>query len=91
MAGMATVGVSLAEKERNYSQAIAVLRALLRGSACPGRRERWSNQALGKQVKGAHLEAGVVPCSCLAHGWSCTSNGSLASMPAHRIKSDHTL
>mmetsp|Transcript_4226 Transcript_4226/g.11389 ORF Transcript_4226/g.11389 Transcript_4226/m.11389 type:complete len:344 (-) Transcript_4226:863-1894(-) len=41
MAGMATVGVSLAEKERNYSQAIAVLRALLRGSACPGRRGDW--------------------------------------------------
>ncbi len=35
---MATVGVSLAEKEKDYGQAVALLRALLGGRACPGRR-----------------------------------------------------
>lgn len=35
---MATVGVSLAEKEKNYKEAVEVLRGLLKGSACLGRR-----------------------------------------------------
>ena len=36
------MGVSLAEKERNYTEAVTVLRALLQGSACPGRRGKFA-------------------------------------------------
>ncbi len=40
-AGMATVGVSLLEKQRRYEEAVDLLQRLLGGNCCPSRRGLW--------------------------------------------------
>lgn len=47
--GMATVGVSLLERQRRYREAIEALRLLLAGTCCPGRRGRWPDMMLPQQ------------------------------------------
>lgn len=39
--GMATIGVSLLEKQRDYQAAIDLIQLLLGGNCCPGRRGEW--------------------------------------------------
>ena len=43
-AGMATVGVSILEKKRQYREAVERLRCLLGGNCCPSRRGYWWNR-----------------------------------------------
>ncbi|KAG2484067.1 hypothetical protein HYH03_017087 [Edaphochlamys debaryana] len=69
-ASMATVGVSLLERQRRYAEALGLLRALLRGRCCPGRRgEWWGRLSVDLQHLGREEEALVVAEAALSDPW----------------------
>ncbi|GIL90767.1 hypothetical protein Vretifemale_18441, partial [Volvox reticuliferus] len=69
-ASMATVGVSLLERQRRYGEAVALLRQLLQGRCCPGRRgEWWMRMSLDLQHLGREEEALQVAEAALTDPW----------------------
>ncbi|KXZ52525.1 hypothetical protein GPECTOR_9g569 [Gonium pectorale] len=69
-ASMGTVGVSLLERQRRYPEAVALLRSLLRGRCCPGRRgEWWTRMSLDLQHLGREEEALQVAEAALTDPW----------------------
>ncbi|CAD7696975.1 unnamed protein product [Ostreobium quekettii] len=68
--GMATVGVSILEKRRQYRQAVEHLRSLLGGNCCPSRRGYWWNRlAVNLEHIGRHDEALECCETALADEW----------------------
>ncbi|KAK9829081.1 hypothetical protein WJX72_003785 [[Myrmecia] bisecta] len=67
---MATAGVSLLEKRKQYQEATELLRKLLGGACCPGRRgEWWVRLSVDTEHLGRVEEALEVAQSALADEW----------------------